>query len=122
MEIQDGQRYEALLNRGEADVWYAGTAEGKRIRLDAYPYGEPVVSAADVAVLRPEGDGQAWYRWWHTDVRTGKRSKTRHLIQPSADMMGEDDTRTGPFVPDLGSREVRSHIGSAADVGRGRQE
>lgn len=114
MEIRNGQRYEALLNRGEADVWYAGTAEGKRIRLDDYPYGEPVVGAADVAVLRPEGDGEAYFRWWVTDTRTGKRRKTRHQMQPRADMAGNDDSLTGPFVPDLGSREVRAWQGLPA--------
>lgn len=113
MEIQDGQRYEALLNRGMADEWVPGVAVGARIRLDS---GE-TVTGEDVAVLRPEGDSEAWFRWWHTDARTGKRSKTRHLIKPAADMMGEDDTRNGPFVPDLGSREVRSNIGSAGDIG-----
>ena len=48
-----GQRVEVLLHRGEVDVWYAGTAEGGRVRLDTYPHGDSVVEPDEIADWRP---------------------------------------------------------------------
>lgn len=117
MEIKDGERYEALLHRGEADTWYPGTAERGAIRLDeAAPGGELVAGDADVAVLRPVGDTEAYFRWWVTDARTGKRRKTRHHMQPRAELAMNDDTLAGPFVPELASRETREGQGQPAST------
>lgn len=52
--MEPGQRVECLLNRGEADVFYPGTAiDAEHVRLDDYPYGEPVVGPGDIADWRP---------------------------------------------------------------------
>jgi hypothetical protein len=52
--MHDGQRVEVLLDRGEADTWYAGTAfDGGRVTLDDNPHGPPIAEPADITDWRP---------------------------------------------------------------------
>lgn len=111
MDQKDGDRVEVLLNRGEADVWYAGTAEGVNVRLDDYPYGEPLVTVADIMHVQPELDPKGHYLWTITDERTGKRRKTSYRMQPADARLRHPDA-----WPDLASKEVRHHIGNAGEI------
>ena len=53
--MRAGQRVEVLLHRGEADVYYPGTAlAGGRVQLDDYPYGAPIVEPGDITDWRPQ--------------------------------------------------------------------
>jgi hypothetical protein len=54
----------------------------------------------------------AHYFWWITDERTQKRRKTAYRLQPADALERHPDA-----TPDLASRELRSHIGNAADIG-----
>ena len=46
-------RVEVLLKRGEANVWYQGTIEGDRVRLDDYPHGQEIARLDDIFDWRP---------------------------------------------------------------------
>lgn len=112
--MKDGDRVEVLLNRGEADVWYAGTIEGDNVRLDDYAHGEPLATPADITYMQPELDPKAHYFWTITDERTGKRRKTSYRMQPADARLRFPDA-----WPDVASKELRGHIGGAGDLGRG---
>jgi hypothetical protein len=58
----------------------------------------------------------AYYLWWYTDERTGKRRKTRWRMTPEEAATNTD--LQGPLEPDLSSAEVRHKIGGASDIGK----
>ena len=61
-----------------------------------------------------ELDEHAFYFWWITDERTGKRRRTSWRMTPATAREQHPGAE-----PDLSSREIRSPIGGAGDIGKG---
>lgn len=64
--------------------------------------------------MTDELDPKAFYLWEITDERTGKRRRTSYRMQPATALERHPDA-----TPDLASKELRTYIGNAADLGRG---
>lgn len=64
--------------------------------------------------MTDEIDPAAFYFFEITDELTGKRRKTSWRMQPADAIARHPDA-----TPVLSSKELRSHIGNAGDLGRG---
>lgn len=63
-----------------------------------------------------ELDPDAFYFWFFKDERTGKRRRTGWRMTPAAAAANNDLPQ--PLEADLASKELRTYLGNAADIGR----